>query len=206
MQKCFLLVRSAGSVLPFTNDPSQPISDVPIKLPAGDYILELIAHDEDGKSYVYDNPLIVDNEAPEVNMDIKSGVIEINDSMYTVEDGQKAVWLHGTAKDETVDLLQSKGLDIDQSSNTMAYYAGASAYMAGFFPVQANGDVKLGIEESDIAKQPMRFWLRTWDTATAVGYQKYYFMKEGTEYTTSSYNKKELKVGDSFTMTLSLIM
>ena len=46
--------------------------------------------------------------------------------------------------------------------------------------------------------------LRTWDIATAVGYQKYYFMKEGTEYTTSSYDKKELKVGDNFTMTLSL--
>jgi subtilisin family serine protease len=203
-REVFLTGAFSGTVLPFTNDPSQPISDIPIKLPAGDYILELIAHDEDGKSYVYDNPLIVDNEAPEVNMDIKSGVIEINDSMYTVEDGQKAVWLHGTAKDETVSLLQSKGLDIDQSSNTMAYYAGASAYMAGFFPIQANGDVKLGIEESDIATQPLRFWLRTWDTATAVGYQKYYFMKEGTEYTTSSYDKKELKVGDSFTMTLSL--
>ncbi|WP_417899076.1 S8 family serine peptidase [Bacillus haimaensis] len=203
-REVFLTGAFSGTVLPFTNDPSQPISDIPIKLPAGDYILELIAHDEDGKSYVVQNPLIVDNTAPEVNMDIKSGVIEINDSMYTVEDGQKAVWLHGTAKDETVNLLQSKGLDIDQSSNTMAYYAGASAYMAGFFPVQANGDVKLGIEESDIANQPLRFWLRTWDTATAVGYQKYYFMKEGTEYTTSSYDKKELKVGDNVTMTLSL--
>ncbi len=203
-REVYLTGAFSGTVLPFTNDPSQPISDIPIKLPAGDYILELIAHDEDGKSYVYDNPLIVDNEAPEVNMDIKSGVIEINDSMFTVEDGQKAVWLHGTAKDETVDLLQSKGLDVDQSSNTMAYYTGASGYMAGFFPVQANGDVKLGIEESDIAKQPMRLWLRTWDTATAVGYQKYYFMKEGTEYTTTSYSKKELKVGDNFSMTLSL--
>ncbi|MFC9600495.1 S8 family serine peptidase [Peribacillus butanolivorans] len=203
-RETFLMNAFSGTVLPFTNDPSQPISDIPIKLPAGDYILELVAHDEDGKSFVYDNPLIVDNEAPEVNMDIKSGVIEINDSMYTVEDGQKAVWLHGTAKDATVDLLQSKGLDVNQSSNTMAYYTGSSGYMAGFFPVQANGDVKLGIEESDIAKQPMRFWLRTWDTATAVGYQKYYFMKEGTEYTTSSYDKKELKVGDNVKMTLSL--
>lgn len=194
----------SGTIYPFTNDPSKPISDLPIKLPEGEYILELIAHDEEGGSYVVDNPLIVDNEAPEVNMDIKSGVIEINDSMFTVEDGQKAVWLHGTAKDATVDLLQAKGLDIDQSSNTMAYYAGGSGYIAGFFPVQANGDVKLGIEESDIAKQPLRFWLRTWDTATAVGYQKYFFMKEGTEYTTTSYDKKELKVGDNVTMTLSL--
>ena len=137
-----------------------------MKLPAGDYILEMIAHDEEGKSYVIDNPLIVDNTAPEVNMDIKSGVIEVNDSMYTVEDGQKAVWLHGTAKDTTVDLLQSKGLDFDQSSNTMAYYAN-SRFIGGFFPVQANGDVKFGIEESDIATKPLSLTLSTFDIATA---------------------------------------
>ncbi len=35
-------------------------------------------------------------------MNIKPGVIEVNESMYTVEDGQRAVWLHGTAKDATV--------------------------------------------------------------------------------------------------------
>ncbi|WP_025784661.1 S8 family serine peptidase [Sporosarcina sp. D27] len=203
-KKVFLSGAFRGTVFPFTDDPSNPISDVPIKLPAGDYILELVAHDEDDKSYVFQNPLIVDNTPPEVNMDIKSGIIEVNDSMFTVEDGQKALWMHGTAKDKTVDLLQSKGLDVDQSSNTMAYYTGTSGYMKGFFPIQANGDVKIGIEESDFAAKPMRLWLRTWDTATAVGYQKYYFMKEGTEYTTSSYNKKEIKAGDSFTMTLSL--
>ena len=137
-------------------------------------------------------------------MDIKSGVIEINDSMYTVEDGQKAVWLHGTAKDATVDLLQSKGLDIDQSSNTMAYYTNPLDIMSWVLPDSSEWRCEIGIEESDIAKQPIRLRLRTWDTATAVGYQKYYFMKEGTEYTTSSYNKKELKVDDNFTMTLSL--
>ena len=107
----FLVGAFGGSVYPFTNDPSKPISDYAVKLPAGDYILETIAHDEEGQSYVINNPLIVDNTVPEVNMNIKPGVIEINDSMYTVEDGQRAVWLHGTAKDATVDLLQSKGLD-----------------------------------------------------------------------------------------------
>ncbi|MFJ7936298.1 S8 family serine peptidase [Sporosarcina sp. NPDC096371] len=194
----------SGTVLPFTNNPSQPISDIPIKLPAGDYILEMIAHDEDGKSYVFDNPLIVDNTAVEVNMDIKPGVIEINDSMFTIEDGEKAVWLHGTAKDATVNLLQSKGLDVDQSSNKMAYYGNDSGYITGYFPIQANGDVKFGIEESDIARKPLNFRLSTWDIATAVGSQKYVFMKEGTEYTTTSYDKQELRLGDNFTMTLSL--
>ncbi|MCQ6566840.1 S8 family serine peptidase [Bacillus mycoides] len=199
----FLIGVFSGTVYPFTNDPSKPIGELPVKLPAGDYTLEMIAHDEEGKSYVVDNPLIVDNTAPEVNMDKKSGVIEINDSMFTVEDGQKAVWLHGTAKDETVDVLQSKGLNYDQSSNTMAYYAN-SGFITGTFPIQANGDVKFGIEESDIATKPLQLNLATFDMATAVGKQNYVFVKEGTEYTTSSYDKTDVKVGDNVTMTLSL--
>ncbi|WP_433772723.1 S8 family serine peptidase [Bacillus wiedmannii] len=190
-------------VYPFTNDPSKPIGEVPVKLPEGDYTIEMIGHDEEGKSYVVGKPMIVDNTAPEVNMDKKPGVIEINDSMFTVEDGQKAVWLHGTAKDSTVDVLKSKGLNYNQSSNTMAYYL-ESGFIGGFFPIQANGDVKFGIEESDIATKPLSLKLATFDIATTVGRQNYIFMKEGTEYTTSSYDKKDVKVGDPVTMTLSL--
>lgn len=199
----FLINVFTGTVYPFTNDPSKPIGDLPVKLPAGDYILELIAHDEEGKSYVIDNPLIVDNTAPEVNLDKKPGVIEVNDSMFTVEDGQKAVWLHGTAKDVTVDLLKSKGLNYDQSSNTMGYSAN-SGFIDGYFPIQANGDVKFGIEESDIATKPLHLTLTTFDIATAMGKQNYVFVKEGTEYTTSSYDKKDVKINDTVTMTLSL--
>ncbi|PEV98374.1 peptidase S8 [Bacillus cereus] len=199
----FLMNAFSGTVYPFTNDSSKPIGDLPVKLPAGDYILELIAHDEEGKSYVAHNPLIVDNTAPEVNMDKKPGVIEVTDSMFTEEDGQKAVWVHGTAKDATVDLLKSKGLNYDQSSNSMAYSAN-SPFINGYFPIQANGDVKFGIEASDIATKPLNLTLTTSDIATAVGKQNYVFVKEGTEYTTSSYDKKDVKVGDNVTMTLSL--
>lgn len=199
----FLIGAFSGTVYPFTNDPSKPIGDLPVKLPAGDYVLEMIAHDEEGKSYVADNPLIVDNTAPEVNMDKKPGVIEVNDSMFTVEDGQKAVWLHGTAKDATVDILKSKGLNYDQSSNTVGYSAN-SGFIDGSFPIQANGEVKFGIEESDIATKPLNLTLTTFDIATAMGKQNYVFVKEGTEYTTSSYDKKDVKIGDTVTMTLSL--
>ncbi|CAG9611251.1 hypothetical protein BACCIP111899_00423 [Bacillus rhizoplanae] len=200
----FLIGAFSGTVYPFTNDPSKPIGDLPVKLPAGDYILEMIAHDEEGKSYVADNPLIVDNTAPEVNMDKKPGVIEINDSMFTVEDGQKAVWVHGTAKDETVDVLKSKGLNYDQSSNSMLYSVNPPFIDDGYFPIQANGDVKFGIEESDIATKPLPLKLTTFDIATAMVQQNYVFVKEGTEYTTSSYDKKDVKVDDTVTMTLSL--
>ncbi|WP_045518885.1 S8 family serine peptidase [Neobacillus niacini] len=202
-KETFLIGAFKGTVYPFTNDPSKPIGDIPVKLPAGDYILEIIAHDEEGKSYIADNPLIVDNTAPEVNMDKKPGVIEVNDSMFTEEDGQKAVWLHGTAKDETVDLLKSKGLNVDQSSNSMGYSAN-SAFINGYFPIQANGDVKFGVEANDIATKPLKLTLTTSDIATTFNKQNYVFVKEGTEYATSSYDKKDVKIDDTVTMTLSL--
>ncbi|MBO9129457.1 S8 family serine peptidase [Bacillus sp. 165] len=192
-----------GTVYLFTNDPANPISDIPMKVPEGEYVIELIAHDEEGKSYVANTPLIVDNTPPEVNMDTKPGVIEINDSMYTVEDGEKAFWLHGTVKDATVNVLQSKGLEYDQSSNKMAFYVAPSAFIKGHFPIEANGDVKFGIEESDIATKPMQLTLASYDMASVVGYQTYYFLKEGTQYTTSRYNKQEVSAGDTVTMTLS---
>ncbi|MBT2605970.1 S8 family serine peptidase [Bacillus sp. ISL-53] len=202
-KETYLIGVFGGTVFPFTNDSSNPISDLPVKLPEGDYILEMIAYDEDGKSYVFDNPLIVDNTVPEVNLDIKPSVIEINDSMFTVEDGQRAFWVHGTAKDATVDVLRSKGLDFDQSSNLMEYYT-YSGYTDGSFPIQPNGDLKFGIEASDIENKTLPFKLRTSDIATTMDMKYYYFLKEGTEYTTASYDKKDLKLGDNVTMTLSL--
>lgn len=198
-----LFMLFAGLAYPFTNDPSKPIGDMPIKLPAGDYSIEMIGYDEQGKSYSIESPMIVDNVGPKIEME-KNGVIEVNDSMFTVEDGVNAFWIHGTVKDDTVDLLRAKGLDFDQSSNILPYYENDNAYIRGFFPVQPNGDVKIGIEKSDYAKKPFRLGLLSSDIATAVDTQTLFIMQEGTEYTNISYDKKELKLKDSVTMTLSL--
>ena len=86
----------------------------------------------------------------------------------------------------------------------MNYALSPTSIDDGYFPIQANGDVKFGVEESDIATKPLYLKLTTFDMATAMGQQKYVFAKEGTEYTTSSYDKKDVKFDDTVTMTLSL--
>ncbi|MES1051530.1 hypothetical protein FOA24_19900 [Bacillus thuringiensis] len=194
-------------VYPFTNNPANSISDVPVKIPEGDYILEMIAHDEEGTSYVVSNPLIVDNTGPQVDMGIKDmgikqGVIEISDDMFTEEDGQKAVWVHGKVHDATVDLLNSKGLDYDQSSNTLYLYTGPGPGTP--FPVTKDGDVKIGIEKSDIEQNPLTLYTVTSNLATAKTEQLYTFLKEGTEYISTTYDKQNVKLGDTITKTLSL--
>ena len=199
----FLLQMFNGFIYPFTNDPTKPISDISTKLPAGDYKMEMIGRDEEGKTYTVDITTIVDNKGPEVDMKM-NGVIEVNDSMFTEEDGQNAVWVHGTVNDATVNLLQSKGMEYDQSSNQMGYYMNGSWMMNGFFDVAADGFVKFGIEKSDIEDQPLKLRLATWDMATAINNQYLVFMKEGTEYTSAIFDAKEVKLGDTLTMTVSL--
>jgi subtilisin family serine protease len=195
----------AGVVYPFTNDKQNPISEQSVDLPEGDYELEFIGYDEEGKMYSIDTPVIIDNTKPQVTFDKAPGVYEINEDMYTEEFGKTAFWLHGNVQDETVEDLQSKGMDYDQSSNKFLIATGTREYFNCCFPpADSEGDTEFGIEPSDIADGPLRLSLAATDIAANVNYQRYIFLQEGTEYLTSDYNKKEVKLGDTVTMTLSL--
>ncbi|WP_226682852.1 S8 family serine peptidase [Sutcliffiella horikoshii] len=194
-----------GNVYPFTGDNENPISQQSMDLPEGDYELEFIGYDEEGKTYSIDTPVIIDNTKPQVTFDKTPDVYEISEDMYTEENGQKAFFIHGNIQDETVDVLQSKGMDYDQSSNKFLIATGSREYYNCCFPpADANGDTYFGIEPSDIANGPLRLSLAGTDVALNVNYQRYIFLQEGTEYLTSDYSKEEVKLGDTFTMTLSL--
>jgi subtilisin family serine protease len=195
----------AGVVYPFTNDEQNPISEQSVDLPEGDYELEFIGYDEEGKTYTIDTPVIVDNTKPQVTFDKAPDVYEISEDMYTEEFGKTAFWLHGNVQDETVEVLQSKGMDYDQSSNKFLIATGSREYYNCCFPsADSEGDTQFGIEPSDIADGPLRLSLAGADMAMNVNYQRYIFLQEGTEYVTSDYNKKEVGIDDTLTMTLSL--
>ncbi|WP_417900937.1 S8 family serine peptidase [Bacillus haimaensis] len=194
-----------GNVYPFTGDKENPISEQIMDLPEGDYDLEFIGYDEEGKTYSIDTPVIIDNTKPQVTFDKAPDVYEISEEMYSEENGQKAFFIHGNVQDETVDVLQSKGMDYDQSSNKFLIATGSREYFNCCFPpADSNGDTYFGIEPSDIANGPLRLSLAATDIAANVNYQRYIFLQEGTEYLTSDYSKEEVKLGDTFTMTLSL--
>ncbi|PEJ57745.1 peptidase S8 [Bacillus sp. AFS002410] len=201
----YILWAFTGSVYPFTNDPANPIANKPISLPDGDYTFEMIAKDNDGKTYVNDEVIIVDNKPPELTFkDYKPGFYEVDQSMYTDEDGFHALWAHGNVYDSTIDLLKSKGLNYDQTANSLYYYQN-SAWPSGILPLQPNGDFKFGLLPEEV-ETPVNLKLFPFDLASAAnlfGYN-YTFVKEGTEYVLPSYNKKKVKLGDTITMTLSI--
>ncbi|MFD4704674.1 S8 family serine peptidase [Gottfriedia sp. NPDC058432] len=201
----YILWAFTGSVYPFTNDPANPIANKRISLPDGDYTFEMIAKDNDGKTYVNDQVIIVDNKPPELTFkDYKPGFYEVDQSMYTDEDGYHALWAHGNVYDSTIDLLKSKGLNYDQTANWLFYYQNSS-WPTGILPIQPNGDFKFGLLPEEV-ETPVNLKLYPFDLATAgnlLGYN-YTFVKEGTEYVLPSYNKKKVKLGDTITMTLSI--
>ncbi|MBL5812466.1 S8 family serine peptidase [Bacillus sporothermodurans] len=203
----YLLWAFSGTVYPFTNDPSKPIADKPIRLEDGDYIFEVISTDEKGKSYINDSVIIVDNKAPEVTYkDYKPNFYEVDDSMYTDEDGYHALWVHGNVYDSTIDVLKSKGLKYDQSANSLYYYQN-SPWPSGTLPVQPNVDIKFGVLPEEL-EEPVNLKLLPVDLATAADFlgkaNSYTFVKEGTEYVLPSYDKEKVKLGDTITMTLNV--
>ncbi|MCS0671406.1 S8 family serine peptidase [Cytobacillus firmus] len=197
----------SGVVYPFTGNKKQPIADYVQKLPEGDYVLDMISQDAEGKSYHYESVGIVDNTPPEVKLDIEPGVIEINESMLSNEDGQKALWVHGSVTDKTVDLLQSKGMDFTQKTNSAAYYENGSAYIGGYLKLDDDGTTKFGVLPAEYEKKPYQLRLFPWDMATAANLfysPRYVFMKEGTEYASSRFDKDSVRLNDEITLTLDL--
>lgn len=197
-----------GTVYPFTGKKDQPIADYLVKLPEGEYVIEMISTDADGKKYHYESLGIVDNTPPEVNLEIQPGIVEINDSMLSEEDGQRAFWVHGQVTDKTVDLLQSKGFPYTQNTNVAAYYENGSPFLSGVLKLNDNGDTKFGVLPEEYAPNPYQLRLFPWDLATAAytsaSSPKYVFMKEGTEHATLRYDKDSVKLGDEITVTLDL--
>lgn len=203
----YLLWAFQGTVYPFTNDPANPIADKPIRLEDGEYIFEVISTDEKGKSYINDSVIIVDNKAPDVTYkDYKPNFYEVDESMYTDEDGYHALWVHGNVYDSTIDVLKSKGMKYDQSANSLYYYQN-SPFPSGMLPVQPNGDIKFGVLPEEI-EEPVNLKLVPVDLATAAnffgGAINYTFVKEGTEYVLPNYDKDKVKLGDTITMTLDV--
>ncbi|UAL51533.1 S8 family serine peptidase [Metabacillus dongyingensis] len=203
----FIRLAFRGIIFPFTGNEDQPISEAPVRVPAGEYSLEMIGHDEDGKTYSVANVAVVDNTPPKVDLDVEPGVVEIDDSMLTEEDGYRGLWVHGSITDSTVDLLASKGYDYTQKSNTAAYYENNGPFIGGFLKLEDNGDTKFGVLPEEYETKPYQLRIFPWDIATAANVfasPNYVFMKEGTEHATNRYNKQSVKIGSEITMTLDL--
>ncbi|WP_176545079.1 S8 family serine peptidase [Bacillus sp. AFS041924] len=182
------------------------------ELPEGQYTLKFRAVDAEGKSYEKSQLFVIDNTLPKLTFKDKAPgkVYELKDSDFTQEtlngNAHNAFWIHANLYDKGTNLLAPLG--ITQSSNTLWYYQNQNVYPDGDFPVEANGDVKFGIEKEDIENGPATIMLFPMDMATNArllnDFYPYAFVKEGTPYVVPSYDKDKVYLNDTLTMTLSL--
>ncbi|MBT2733640.1 S8 family serine peptidase [Bacillus sp. ISL-7] len=210
-----LLLTISPSYLPFVGDPLEEKTDInqpQAVLPEGQYTVRFKAVDADGKTYEKDHLFIVDNTLPKLTFKDKAPgkVYELKDSDFTQEtvngNAHNAFWVHANLFDEGTKQLASAG--VTQSSNVLWYYLNQKIYPDGDFPLSDNGDVKFGIEKSDIENGPATMILFPMDLATNAHllneFYPYAFVKEGTPYVVPTYDKHKVYKNDTLTMTLTL--
>ncbi|USK33874.1 S8 family serine peptidase [Bacillus sp. F19] len=210
-----LFISYGASYYPFIGDPKDEITDINLPqsvLPEGQYTLKFRAVDADGKTYEKEQIFVVDNTLPKLTFKDKAPgkVYELKDSDFTQEtlngEAHNAFWVHANLYDEGTKQLAPLGMT--QSSNTLWYYLNQKVFPDGDFPVEANGDVKFGIEKKDIENGPATVILFPMDKATNAHllneFYPYAFVKEGTPYVVPTYDKEKVYKNDTLTMTLSL--
>lgn len=202
----YLMQAFMGNVYLFTDDPDHPVSDELTMLPEKDYKIQFLGYGEDGKDYTLNEVVAVDNTVPEVTFnDVEPGVVEVDESMYTDEDGYYALWVHTNVYDGTVDVLSEHGYDYDQSKNMVAYYQNSP--FPGYLPVSEDGEMKFGVLPEELEDGPLNLRLVAIDMATNANFldpYEYNFVKKGTEYAQVTYDKEEVKLDDTLTLTLNV--
>lgn len=197
-----------GSVKLFTGDPNNPLSREYEPLKEGKYIVSYIGNGVDGKTYKVDNDMVIDNTAPTVVFDKKTGVNEISSDDLTTEnnpmDGQDytAYWVHGKIHDDTIDYLKSRGHNITQEANTVYAYQDSFWPTAQFFPT-VNGDFKFGVLPEEYANYPTNIRIYTYDLATAGNptFPEFTIINNGDKYATIKTDTKGVRLGSEFVNT-----
>lgn len=210
-----LILSYGAPYYPFIGDPKDEITDINLPqsvLAEGQYTLKFRAVEADGKTYEKEQIFVVDNTLPKLTFKDKAPgkVYELKDSDFTQEtlngEAHNAFWVHANLYDEGTNLLAPLGMT--QSSNTLWGYFNQKVEPRHNFPIEANGDVKFGIEKEDIENGPATLILFPMDKATNAhllnDFYPYAFVKEGTPYVVPTYDKEKVYKNDTLTMTLSL--
>ncbi|WP_308636840.1 S8 family serine peptidase [Paenibacillus silvisoli] len=203
---------------PYIGDPANGTRSTDFDvLPEGKYSMRLIATDEQGRTFTKDTAFVVDNTRPNLTfLDREPGVYEVNDGMFATEnyegEPRDALWIHANLYDDALEDLSSLG--VTQSGNHLYLYKNNITYPDLEYRPEANGDVKIGIERSDLIDPetkkdvPLTIALFPIDMATngylVADFQHYGFIKEGLPYVVPEYDKDKLYLNDEVTMTLNL--
>ncbi|MGG0176518.1 S8 family serine peptidase [Gottfriedia acidiceleris] len=186
-----------GTYYPLTDDDKNPIADESVMAPAGAYKIKLVSTEDDGTTYVKEQPVYIDNEKPTVKVDQPEGV-------YEYEPGQQTFQLKGSIFDGEIADMNANGMNLTQSANKLMYSYNEATYKT--MPV--NGDGTFSVDIPMLESKPLLpVQMYGLDAATNKDYRspkQYFFVKKGTAYAKSQADQQDVKMGETFKYTLSM--
>ncbi|MBG9452380.1 hypothetical protein ABE67_24290 [Cytobacillus firmus] len=188
-----------GMYYPFTGDSKQPIAKEESYAKPGHYKLNFITTSQSGK----------------VTKEIRNLFIDIDDPAFTssldgpapfieYEPGQPTYPFKIQINDSLVAEMQSAGVDIDQSSNSVIYTWGEWGFPSNPVPMDKDGKwvEEIAMEESMPA---LKFTMTALDSAGNSPLTKeYFFVKEGTPVTYAKSDTTKAKTGETIKAQLFL--
>ncbi|MGR3762929.1 S8 family serine peptidase [Rossellomorea sp. NS-SX7] len=188
----------SGHYYPYTGDKNNPFSVNPALAPEGHYKLKMVGVNAKGKTFTKETDTFIDNTAPEIEGSLPTGVYEYAPGTETVPFSVKLY-------DKEIDDMKEAGFDVDQSNNFITYYW-ASPFPS---PIPLFTDAAGNLDE-EVAMHPRLnrypFAMFGYDSVgnfAVNGPIINHFVTEGTQYSTISSNKSEVKAGDEFKFTVS---
>ncbi|WP_394139670.1 S8 family serine peptidase [Cytobacillus oceanisediminis] len=188
-----------GMYYSFTGDSKQPIAEEVSYAKPGHYKLNFITTSQSGKVTNEMRNLFIDIDDPAFtsSLDGQSPFLEY-------KPGQETYPFDIQINDTLVEEMQSAGVDIDQSSNSVIYTWGEWGFPSSPIPMDKDGK---WVEEIAMEKSmpALKFTMTALDSAGNSPLTKeYFFVKEGTPVTYAKSDTKKAKTGETIKAKLFL--
>jgi subtilisin family serine protease len=198
-----------GQYYPFTGDKDSPISDEEITAPPGHYKLKLVVKWKTGNVISKSVNTYVENNAPDMSLDIPSTTIEY-------EEGQETYPLTGSIHDPDLKKINELGVPLTEADNTITAYPFTGGYdllplantnpqnpPSSYINLREDGKFNWDIPLDKPFKQ-VRI-LGQDDAGNGLYYEApiLTFVEKGTTYMQTSVDKKEINFNEMYTTTIS---
>jgi subtilisin family serine protease len=190
-----------GKYYPFTGNSNHPIAENTITAPPGHYQFKLVATGKSGKVTSKSLDIYIDNNPPEMELDIPSQIIEY-------EKGKDTYSFTGSIQDLESAAIEKAGLNMEEVNNQVTVYpytnAGLDILPLAYVAVDENGDFGWDIPLDKPVKQVRILGQDEAGNGLYNEAQIFTFVEEGTPYMQTTTAKKTIEFNESFQSTVSV--
>jgi subtilisin family serine protease len=181
-----------GYYWPLTGDSNQPVSSNIALVQPGEYKIKLVFTDDNGKPFVVEEPLYIDNDRPTIETSLPT-IIEY-------EPGQNTYSITGTYHDETGEAMNEAGIKPPLLTRQLYWNEGDSDGMKLITKESISINVSTDTNQTVL---PVEIYATDYAGVKSRSKWHYLVQKDST-YAVAHPEKEAVRSGETFKMTLSL--